>query len=74
MIGGDTFNLDQRIKGVSPVKRAIAAIEKRKGMGEEIRVLYVGMTRAREKLIMTGMLDEDLPQQAIVTAFRKYAK
>lgn len=68
MIGGDTFNLDKRIKGVSPVKRAIAAIEKRKGMGEEIRVLYVGMTRAREKLIMTGMLDEDPEAQDELSA------
>lgn len=59
-IGGDTFNLEKRIKGVSPVRKAIAAKAKISGIGEEIRVLYVAMTRAREKLILTGMLDEDL--------------
>ena len=58
--GGDTFNLEKRIKGVSPVKKAIAVKEKKAGIGEEIRVLYVALTRAKEKLIMTGMLNEDL--------------
>lgn len=60
-IGGDTFNLEKRTKGVSPVKRAIEAKENVDSLGEEIRVLYVAMTRAKEKLILTGMLKEDLP-------------
>ena len=59
-IGGDTFNLEKRIKGMSPVRKAIAAKAKISGIGEEIRVLYVAMTRAREKLILTGMLNEDI--------------
>lgn len=62
-IGGDTFNLEKRIKGVSPVRKAIAAKAKISGIGEEIRVLYVAMTRAREKLILTGMLDEDISEK-----------
>ena len=60
-IGGDTFNLEKRIKGTSPVKRAIEAKENVDSLGEEIRVLYVAMTRAREKLILTGMLTDDYP-------------
>lgn len=30
------------------------------GLGEELRVLYVAMTRAKEKLILTGMASEKL--------------
>ncbi|MBP5493715.1 MAG: helicase-exonuclease AddAB subunit AddA [Lachnospiraceae bacterium] len=59
-IGGDTFNLEKRIKGTSPVREAIYAKEKVNSLGEEIRVLYVAMTRAREKLILTGMLEEEI--------------
>ncbi|MBR5917011.1 MAG: helicase-exonuclease AddAB subunit AddA [Lachnospiraceae bacterium] len=58
-IGGDTFNLEKRIKGTSPVREAIYSKEKVSSLGEEIRVLYVAMTRAREKLILTGMLEEE---------------
>ena len=58
-IGGDTYNLEKRIKGTSPVRDALYSKEKINSLGEEIRVLYVAMTRAREKLILTGMLDEE---------------
>ncbi len=59
-LGGDTFNLETRVRGISPVKRAISVKENIESVGEEIRVLYVALTRAREKLFMTGMLDKDL--------------
>ncbi|MGN0660518.1 MAG: helicase-exonuclease AddAB subunit AddA [Oscillospiraceae bacterium] len=38
----------------------LAAIEKRCFLGEEMRLLYVALTRAREKLVMTGVA-ENLP-------------
>lgn len=59
-IGGDTFNLEKRIKGTSPVRDALYCKEKINSLGEEIRVLYVAMTRAREKLILTGMLEDGI--------------
>ena len=58
-LGGDTFNLTKRTKGVSPVKKAIYVKENKDNIGEEIRVLYVALTRAREKLFMTGMLNKE---------------
>ncbi len=58
-IGGDTFNLEKRIKGTSPVRDALYCKEKINSLGEEIRVLYVAMTRAREKLFLTGMYDDE---------------
>ena len=54
---------------VSPKKRTIgktmrkqmfARKMKRDSLGEELRVLYVAMTRAKEKLILTGALSEEL--------------
>lgn len=39
-------------------KKFIASMIKRDSMAEEIRVLYVAMTRAKEKLIMTAVADE----------------
>ncbi|MBP5528787.1 MAG: helicase-exonuclease AddAB subunit AddA [Lachnospiraceae bacterium] len=59
-IGGDTFNLEKRIKGTSPVRDALYCNEKINSLGEEIRVLYVAMTRAREKLFLTGMYNDEI--------------
>ncbi len=53
-IGTDYLNLQDRTR-VSTLKKQVL---KRKmdmdNLGEELRILYVAMTRAREKLIMTG--------------------
>ncbi|MDD3239784.1 MAG: helicase-exonuclease AddAB subunit AddA [Lachnospira sp.] len=57
-IGMDVVRLDQRTKGKTVVKGAIARKLIADTIGEEQRVLYVAMTRAREKLIMTGV-DKD---------------
>ena len=45
----------ERHIAVNPLpKQVIAGLQEAEDLGEEQRVLYVGMTRAREKLIMTG--------------------
>ena len=38
-------------------RRAFVEAQEQASMSEELRVLYVGMTRARDKLIMTGVSD-----------------
>lgn len=43
----------QRVRYPSVAKRAIAAKMLGEGLSEEMRVLYVAMTRARDRLIMT---------------------
>lgn len=43
----------RRVRYRSLIKNVIAEKQKRAGLGEELRVLYVAMTRAEEKLIMT---------------------
>ncbi len=59
---------------ISPAKRTVGKTMrktvlshkmKRDSLGEELRVLYVAMTRAREKLILTGALKEEADIKAL---------
>ena len=59
-IGSQAFNLERRTMIDSPVKRAIAIKKKIEERGENLRVLYVALTRAKEKLIITGQLKKEL--------------
>jgi len=55
-IGAEAVDPDARVHW--PTMRKIAVQEKimRESLGEELRVLYVAMTRAKEKLILTGTI------------------
>lgn len=55
-IGVDYVDYAGRVKSSNLRKNAIAVKLKRDNMAEELRILYVAMTRAEEKLIMTGMV------------------
>ncbi|KMZ52482.1 helicase-exonuclease AddAB subunit AddA [Dorea sp. D27] len=52
--GLDAVDTDMRTKSPSLLKRVIQKEEMQDSLGEELRVLYVALTRAKEKLIMTG--------------------
>lgn len=52
-IGLSCVNPVQRVRFPNLAKRAIAARITRENISEELRVLYVAMTRARDRLIMT---------------------
>lgn len=56
-IGMDGIDLSQRVKYKSVLKHVIGNQIRRDARGEELRVLYVAMTRAKEKLILTGVVD-----------------
>lgn len=53
-IGLDFMDGRRRIKAPSIAKRVIAKQIDLENLGEELRVLYVALTRAKEKLILTG--------------------
>lgn len=53
-IGLDAMNQKLRTKSPSIVKKAIQKEEVLDTLGEELRVLYVALTRAKEKMIITG--------------------
>ena len=54
-LGPDYINYERRIKYSTAAKFAIKLKAKEDSMSEEMRVLYVALTRAREKLIITGI-------------------
>ncbi len=54
-IGLDYVNYDRRISYPTVTKLACRQNIKAAALSEEMRVLYVAMTRAREKLIITGV-------------------
>lgn len=53
-IGLDAMDGKRRVKAPTIAKRAIAKQIDLENLGEELRVLYVALTRAKEKLILTG--------------------
>ena len=53
-LGLDCFNLEERTKQPSIVKYAISEKNKQKYYKEEMRLLYVALTRAKNKLYITG--------------------
>ncbi|MBD5445377.1 MAG: helicase-exonuclease AddAB subunit AddA [Lachnospiraceae bacterium] len=55
-IGADYINPERRIKSRNLRRNVIAAKLKIDNLAEELRILYVAMTRAKEKLILTGLL------------------
>ncbi len=58
-IGAKCVDSETRVS-VSTLKRlAVADRIREESLGEEIRVLYVAMTRAKDRLIMTGLLAQN---------------
>lgn len=57
-IGVDYVDFVDRVKSGNLRKNAIAVKLRRDSMAEELRILYVAMTRAEEKLIMTGVVSK----------------
>ncbi len=53
-IGTDYLDLENRLKTVTLKKNVLRRKMELDNLGEELRVLYVAMTRAKEQLIMTG--------------------
>jgi ATP-dependent helicase/nuclease subunit A len=53
-IGPDYINHQLRVKAPTLIKKVMQKQVVLENLGEELRVLYVALTRAKEKLIMTG--------------------
>ena len=68
-IGLDYMDGKKRVKSVTIAKRAIAKQIDMENLGEELRVLYVALTRAKEKLIITGSLKKAEETIAYAKAF-----
>ena len=55
-LGLDEVHASPRVKRKCLIRSEIAERIRRDNLGEELRVLYVAMTRAKEKLILTGVI------------------
>ena len=62
-------HLDKRIKNPTLLKSAVSQKLIQETISEELRVLYVAMTRAREKLYMIGTVKD---AQKAVEAGRRF--
>lgn len=58
-IGADHIDPIHRTRKKTILKNLIRNQINRESLGEELRVLYVAMTRAKEKLILTGIKNDD---------------
>ena len=65
-IGADFVDLSARTKTVNPMRKIFSKKLSEESRGEELRVLYVAMTRAREKLYMTGAVKRRKDMEAFV--------
>ena len=59
-IGADHIDPIRRTKKKTILKNLIRNQMNQESLGEELRVLYVAMTRAKEKLILTGIKTDDI--------------
>ena len=53
---GVAYFVEGRIRRDTATRMRIAAVRRREQRSEELRVLYVAMTRARQRLVMTGCM------------------
>lgn len=56
-LGTDYVNPERRIRNRTLRRTALSAKLREESLAEELRLLYVAMTRAREKLILTGVVE-----------------
>ena len=57
-IGVDCIDLEKRTKAPTFLKKAIQREVHLENLGEELRILYVAMTRAKEKLLLVGSMGD----------------
>ncbi len=70
-MGMDFVDIQRRIKIPGITRQLLSRQANIENMGEELRVLYVALTRAKEKLILTGVLkkaEEKLSSMQATTA------
>lgn len=60
-IGLDYIDTEKRTRKSGIIKKILENEIGIENQGEELRVLYVALTRAKEKLIMTGAVKQELP-------------
>ncbi len=57
-VGIDFVQKSRKLKVPNPFRTYLEKANLKESMGEELRILYVALTRAKEKLILTGYYDD----------------
>lgn len=57
-IGMDCYQVQQRVKTPTLFKKVLARKQRQETVAEELRVLYVALTRAEEKLVITSVCED----------------
>lgn len=70
--GMDYTDIEKRVSYRTLAKRALAEAIREENLAEELRVLYVALTRAKEKLILTGTV-KDFEKAFLKGAVRRTA-
>lgn len=73
-VGPEYIDVKERIKAPTLLKKVIQKQVLIENLGEELRVLYVALTRAKEKLIMTGMYKEGMSVQSDFSYYELISK
>lgn len=73
-IGADYIDNERRIQSKTLRKNAVALKLKTDSLGEELRVLYVAMTRAEEKLFLTGTVNDSEKLRTAMEQDREFSK
>ena len=72
-IGFDWIDPDLHQRHMTHLKLAMLAENKAAGLAEELRLLYVAMTRARDQLYLTALLPGKIPE-ALVRRFNQASR
>lgn len=70
-IGLDFVDVERRIRRLGLMKKILDHEIQIENQGEELRVLYVAMTRAKEKLILTGAVAKEPPKHTEMDYFTR---
>ena len=73
-LGLDNIDVEKNVKYPSFSRLAVRAKMVQESKAEELRVLYVAMTRAREKLIMVGRVRDAGKAAARWSSYREYGR
>lgn len=73
-LGVDAIDPEKRVKIPTIRKKMIQKQIELESLGEELRVLYVALTRAREKLIMTGAMNDAADKLLAISREKQFCR
>lgn len=67
----NVINPHKRFKHSSPMRAVLSSLQRRDTLEEEMRILYVALTRARERLFAIGTIKDYEAFEALTSSFKK---